>query len=77
MTYTLNTDQQSAALFGGHYVISTFLNGGTASLEMQHRKSQNWAPLGELTEVIQTVYIPAGAKIRITKTGSATVEISA
>lgn len=76
MPLTLNTDQQELPLTGGDYVVSTFLEGGTASLEVKQLDSSNWAPVGELTETPQELRLPRTCEIRLTKTGSAFVEIS-
>lgn len=76
MAIVLDTDQQTTSLYAGTYIISTFLNGGTASLDVQHSGSSNWANAGTLTETPQVLEFPRGGTARLTKTGSALVEIS-
>lgn len=76
MAIVLNADQQTVNLTGGDYIISTFLNGGTASLEMQQTGSTNWASVGTLTAEPQVISIAFDSTIRLTKTGGALVELS-
>lgn len=76
MSIVLDTDQQTIPLTGGEYIISTFLNGGAASLEVQQLDSSNWASVGTLTESPQEIKLPRSCNVRLTKTGSALVEIS-
>ncbi len=76
MAIILDTNLQTVRLNSGEYVISTFLNGGTASIDVQHLGSVNWAPAGTLTTEPQVIRATAGGKLRLTKTGSALVEIS-
>lgn len=78
MTIKLDTDQQvtPTPLDGGEYIVATFLNGGTASLDVQLQGSTNWAPLGALTAEPQTVKLPRACKLRLNKTGAAVVEVS-
>lgn len=76
MAIILDTDQQEVTLYGGTYIISTFLNGGTASIDVQQQGSTNWASAGTLTTEPQLLEFPRGGQIRLTKTGAAVVELS-
>lgn len=76
MTIVLNTDQQETPLDGGDYVISVILNGGTATLDLQHNDSSNWVDVGTLSETPEVFTLPYKCKLRLTKTGSSLVEIS-
>ena len=78
MTIVLNTDQQIVELTGGDYVITTTLNGGTASLHVAQYSSgsPNWIGAGALTATPQVITVPSNGSLRLTKTGAAIVELS-
>ncbi|APC46547.1 hypothetical protein [Alteromonas phage PB15] len=73
---TLDTDQQTIQLDGGEYIVSTFLNGGSASLDVINEGGSAWSPVGTLTDSPQRMFIQRGASVRLTKTGGALVEIN-
>ena len=77
MAIELNTDQQVVELSGGDYVITTTLNGGTASLHVAHYSSDtlNFISVGALTSTPQVITVPISGSLRLTKTGAAIVEL--
>lgn len=77
LVHTLDTNDQIESVTGGQYVVSTFLNGGTASLETQLNGSNRWSNVGTLSDgQPQVLTLGTSSKVKLTKTGSAVVELS-
>ncbi|AYA64313.1 hypothetical protein [Alteromonas sp. RKMC-009] len=74
----LNTNNQEITLVGGTYVVGADLAGGTLDLQFQYERGTKWYSVGELEDGKgQLVEIPGfKSKVRIVKTGSASLELA-
>ena len=77
MAIILNTNGQTANIYGGRYFIRTLLNGGTATVKLNLLGGDSsFADFDDnaLSEGIKLIDLPGG-QIELTATGSPTVEL--